>query len=290
VRPVFTDSSGLSIVNGRHPLLERMTDAFIANSTDVADGESRVHIVTGPNSSGKSVYLKQVGLIVFLAHIGSFVPADRAVVPLTDAIFTLFHGGESCAQPFASAFTAEIRRVAELVGKATRRSLVLVDEFGRTSSSDDGAALWAAVVKHVAGRGRDAPIALLSTHFHEILGMLPRGACVRCSMEVRIGDGGAEGLTFLYHVVRCDGDSDSLADSFGLQCALRAGGDPRVVDRALEVGKCYRTGAEIPPNEECIDPAMEERSRAALTHFFAWDGVSNPRVLLGKIERALAGR
>jgi DNA mismatch repair protein MSH5 len=286
VRPVFTESPALLIVNGRHPLLERMADGFIANSTDVTDSP-RVHVITGPNSSGKSVYLKQIGLIVFLAHIGSFVPADRAVIPLTDAIFTLFHGGDAHAQPFTSSFTAEIRRVAELLAKATSRSLVLADEFGKTSSSEDGAALCAAFVTHFARLGAESPVVFLATHFHEIIerNVIPQDAYVRCSMEVRVDEGGTREITFLYHVVRA---GDAIAESFGLQCALRAGLDPAIVGRARIVANCCRTGTEIPPNEECIDPAMEEKSRAALTLFFAWDGASNPRALLGRIARILA--
>jgi DNA mismatch repair protein MSH5 len=284
VRPILTEGGDLTIINGRHPLLERITDHFIPNST-VTD-TARVHILTGPNSSGKSVYLKQLGLIVFLAHIGSFVPADRAIIPVCDTILTAFHGGESRGQPFESSFTAEVRRICECLAKATRRSIVLVDEFGRASASNDGAALCATFLRRMAARGDEAPVVFLSTHFHEILdkATLPR-AVGRCEMEVRVEDDA--GLVFLYKVVR---DGDPRGESFGMECALRAGIDPAIVTRAREVAHCLRTGAPILPNEECIDRAADERARTALALFFGWDGKSNPRAMLARFERTLSGQ
>jgi DNA mismatch repair protein MSH5 len=283
VRPILTDAGGLSITNGRHPLLERITDRFIPNST-VTDAE-RVHIVTGPNSSGKSVYLKQIGLIVFLAHIGSFVPADRAVIPVTDSILTVFHGADSRGQPFESAFTADVRRVCECLANATTRSIVLVDEFGRASSSGDGAALCAAFLRTVAARGSEAPIVLMSTHFREIVerGLIP-STVGRCEMEVRVE--GRETLLFLYRVVT---NPATTGESFGIECAARAGLEPGTIERARKIADCYRTGVEISPNDECTERATEDRAKAALALFFGWDGESNPRALLAKIGRAFAG-
>jgi DNA mismatch repair protein MSH5 len=283
VRPILTDSGGLSITNGRHPLLERITDRFIPNST-VTD-PARVHIVTGPNSSGKSVYLKQIGLIVFLAHIGSFVPADRAVIPVADSLLTLFHGADTRGQPFESAFTADVRRICECLAKATARSIVLIDEFGRASASGDGAALCATFLRTVAAKGGDAPIVFLSTHFREIVerGLMPQ-TVARCEMEVRMETN--ETLLFLYRVVT---NHASGGESFGIECAERAGLEKGIVERARVIAKCYRSGEEIPQNEECIDRIAEERVRTALALFFAWDGESNPRALLARIERAFAG-
>jgi DNA mismatch repair ATPase MutS len=138
----------------------------------------------------------------------------------------------------------------------------------------------------MAGRGEEAPIVFLATHFHEIVEkqVLPRATFTRCTMDVRIE--GGEKLTFLYRVVR---DGEPIGESFGLQCALRAGLDHAIVHRARIVADCGRTGVEIPPNEECLDRVAEERSRAALALFFGWDGISNPRPLLMKIKRTLTG-
>jgi DNA mismatch repair protein MSH5 len=229
-------------------------------------------------------------MIVFMAHIGSFVPADRAVVPTLDRIFTLFHGNENQTQPFASSFTTGMKQVAEAIAKSTPRSLIVIDEFGKTSNMDDGASLCAAFVRQMAQRGDNCPIVFLSTHFHSILQprFLEPGTVIPCSMDVRIEDEDEMNLTFLYHLVK--GDPGAKCSSFGLQCALRAGLPMPIIERAKIVAECYQSGTQIPPNPECGDPEFEGRSREALTLFFKWDGKTHPRRLLASIQEILTRR
>lgn len=124
-------------------------------------------MMTGPNYSGKSVYLKQVALIVYMAHVGCFVPADRAIVGLTDKILTRISSRETVSR-FQSAFMIDLQQVAFAMTLATHRSLVIIDEFGKGTDSSDGAGLACGVFEHFLGRGIDRPKILAATHFHEI--------------------------------------------------------------------------------------------------------------------------
>lgn len=181
-------------------LQELLEDRFVPNDTrmgsgggddgggggdgDPSDGgggppaaAGRVHVLTGPNCSGKSVYLKQAALVVFLAHVGSFVPADRAVVGLTDRIFTRLNANDSVTSAVQqSAFMRDLSQLAAMLRHATHRSLLLVDEFGKGTLAADGVGLLCAALSELAGRAPAAPRALVSTHFTEALdpALLPR--------------------------------------------------------------------------------------------------------------------
>eukprot|EP00904_Undaria_pinnatifida_P009103 jgi/Undpi1/5322/HiC_scaffold_2.g00603.m1 len=142
---------------------ELTVDRFIPNDTYIADG-GRVALITGANCSGKSVYLKQVGVAVFLAHVGSFVPAERAIIGLTDRIFTRISTVETSALP-QSSFTIDVNQVAQMVRSSTPRSLLLIDEFGKGTAPADGIGLVAALLRHLSRMGRKC---LFTLHFHEI--------------------------------------------------------------------------------------------------------------------------
>lgn len=247
--PQMTTTNLIQIEGGRNLLQELVVPSFIPNGTlllggsgNAAEDETIVSevmsdlpsllVVTGPNHSGKSVYLKQVALIVYLAHIGSFVPADQACLGLTDRILTRIATRESVSRN-ESAFAIDLKQAAFSVNFATRRSLVLVDEFGKGTNTMDGAGLVTALLNHFANLGDEAPKVLAATHFHEIfennlLQSSPR--LVFAHMDVRVDletDDMDDQVTYLFQLK--PGRSTS---SFGSRCAAMNGVDAAVVRRA----------------------------------------------------------
>ena len=284
-KPRLIEERNLKIIRGRHPLLERMTSNFVPNDTDVSSTGSRIHVITGPNSSGKSVYIRQVALIVYMAHIGSFVPADVAEIPLTDRIYALFHGNQEASRPFISSFTAEMKTVAEITGTSTGDSLVIMDEMGKMANHEDGSSILAGFIRYMHSQEEKCPIILATTHFYSVLkpDFLPSNEYIPCTMTVRMDDN----FTFLYKMVR--GVNTKAESDFGLRCAIQAGLSQEIVERAKVIAQCYEKGAEIPPNPNCTDEAYEQSVRNALTLFFNWNG-TNPRALLSSIESTLIKR
>ncbi|KAH9617835.1 hypothetical protein KSS87_000841 [Heliosperma pusillum] len=199
VRPVLTTESILHIQNGRHLLQEMTVDTFIPNDTKILDN-GRINIITGPNYSGKSIYIKQVALIVFLSHIGSFVPADAAVVGLTDSRLN----GNNCRQ-------------------ATARSLCLLDEFGKGTLAEDGIGLLGGTVKYFA-ESEDTPKVLVCTHLTEIFreSVLPKSEKIMFyTMSVLRPEESSlpvEDIVFLYRLV-----PGQAHLSYGMHCAMLAG-------------------------------------------------------------------
>ena len=189
-------------------------------------------VLTGPNYSGKSVYLKQVALIVYMAHIGSFVPADSAKIGLTDKILSRVTTRETVSRA-QSAFMIDLQQISLALSLATRRSLLIIDEFGKGTESSDGAGLACAVMEHLLRLGSERPKVIGATHFHEIfeMGLLkPRPALAFGHMEVRIDVEASEvsdQITYLYNFR--EGRSTS---SFGTCCAALNGVPPEIVQRA----------------------------------------------------------
>jgi DNA mismatch repair protein MSH5 len=256
IQPQMTMANVIRIQGGRHMLQELTVPCYIANdclvSGGVGDGneddptspslnstcvEERVEcpsmlIMTGPNYSGKSVYLKQNALIVYMAHIGSFVPAERATIGLTDKILTRIATRESVSRS-QSAFMIDLQQVALSMALATHRSLVVIDEFGNGTNTIDGAALACGVFEYFLNLGVHRPKILGATHFHEIFenGFLPaRPELSFGHMAVRV-DANAElvedQITYLYNFV-----SGRSTSSFGTCCAGMNGIDPAIVERA----------------------------------------------------------
>lgn len=250
--PQMTTSNVVHIQGGRHPLQELVVPSFISNDTyllgangngegsddngTIADGTldelPSVLVMTGPNHSGKSVYLKQVALIVFLAHIGSFVPAEQAYIGLTDRLLTRIVTRESVSRN-ESAFAIDLRQAAFSMNFATRRSLILIDEFGKGTNANDGAALVTALLDHFLSLGEEAPKLLAATHFHEIfennfLPASPRLAFahmdVRIDLETEIVE---DQVTYLYRLT-----SGRSTSSFGSRCAAMNGVNSAVVERS----------------------------------------------------------
>nr|XP_037866807.1 mutS protein homolog 5-like [Bombyx mori] len=165
-QPTLVETKSISIKQGKHPLHMTTCEAFVPNDFESNEQVGCVKILTGPNSSGKSVYMKQIGLIVYLAHIGSFVPADSAVIGIVSHIFTRMQSTE-CIAAHMSAFLIDLRQMALVLQESTSSSLVLVDEFGKGTARRDGAALLAAALGAVLARAR-RPHVLLATHFLQL--------------------------------------------------------------------------------------------------------------------------
>ncbi|KAG9235634.1 muts domain V-domain-containing protein [Amylocarpus encephaloides] len=258
--PRITTSNVIHITGGRHPLQE-LTVSYIPNDCDMRGGagedeaeeegadvllkrsppsvrpsieEPSMLIMTGPNYSGKSVYLKQNALIVYLTHIGSFVPAESATIGLTDKILTRIATRESVSRD-QSAFMIDLQQVALSITLATNRSLVVIDEFGAGTTAHNGAGLSAGVLEYFLGLGNNRPKVMAATHFHEIFAngfLRERPELAFGHMEVHIDADASveEQITYLYKFV--SGRSNS---SFGTICAMMNGIDKAIVERADEL-------------------------------------------------------
>lgn len=261
--PRMTTANVIEIKEGRHPLQELVVPSFIANDTLLVGGSSdddeghdiiqesdsdrppSVMVMTGPNHSGKSVYLKQVALIVFMAHIGSFVPAGYACIGLTDRLLTRISTQESVSRN-ESAFAIDLRQAAFSINFATRRSLILIDEFGKGTNAMDGAGLATALVDHFLGLQDERPKVLAATHFHEIFEHDFLGGDSRLSlahMDVRIDDKAEdreEQVTYLFRLSpgRC-------TSSFGGRCAAMSGVDEAVVQRSDVIALLLARGEDL---------------------------------------------
>jgi DNA mismatch repair protein MutS len=230
-RPELCEGGALEIRAGRHPVVERVLQgegaAFVANDTALDPGQTRVLLLTGPNMSGKSTYLRQVALIVLLAQIGSFVPAASARVGVVDRIFTRVGASDRLAQG-QSTFMVEMRETAEILGQATRRSLVILDEIGRGTSTFDGLSIAWAVAEFI----HDAPglscRTLFATHYHELADLaLAKAAVANAHFEAREVNGEA---VFLRRLV--DGPASR---SYGIEVAKLAGLPASVITRARQL-------------------------------------------------------
>ncbi|XP_030929857.1 DNA mismatch repair protein MSH5 isoform X4 [Quercus lobata] len=232
VRPTLTTENLLDIQNGRHVLQEMTVDTFIPNDTKILD-DGRIHIITGPNYSGKSIYIKQVALIVFLSHIGSFVPADAATVGLTDRIFCAM--GSKLLAAEQSTFMIDLHQVGMMLRHATSRSLCLLDEFGKGTLTEDGIGLLGGTINHFVTCD-DPPKVLVCTHLTELLdkSCLPKSEMLNFyTMSVLRPDNNStdiEDIVFLYRLV----PGHALL-SYGLHCALLAGVLEEVIQRAAFV-------------------------------------------------------
>jgi DNA mismatch repair protein MSH5 len=164
IKPEIVNESVIVIKGGRHPLQCISVDNFVPNDTYIA-ADKNIAIITGPNSSGKSVYLKQVGLLVYLAHLGSFLPAERAIIGVTDIILTRITALESVSSP-QSAFSLDLCQISKIIRTHTPRTLCLIDEFGKGTTPIDGISLLATCIKHFISNKAKV---LFVVHFTEVL-------------------------------------------------------------------------------------------------------------------------
>jgi DNA mismatch repair protein MutS len=219
----------LDIKAGRHPVVEKLLDdvtRYVPNDTQMTE-QSRVHIITGPNMSGKSTYIRQVAIITLMAQIGSFVPADEATIGLVDRIFARI-GAQDEIHAGQSTFMVEMVETARLLSGSSNRSLLILDEIGRGTSTYDGLAIARAVIEYIHNNPRLNCRTLFATHYHELTelpNILPRTE----NHNVAVAERG-EDIVFLHKVV--PGGADQ---SYGVHVAQLAGMPRPVVERAREL-------------------------------------------------------
>ena len=226
-RPEMHEGFSLSIREGRHPVVEASSrELFVPNDTDL-DEEARMMIITGPNMAGKSTYMRQVALIVLLAHMGSFVPASQARIPLCDRIFTRVGASDDLAAG-QSTFMVEMSEMAAILRAATPRSLLILDEIGRGTSTFDGLSIAWATAEYILKEKRLGCKTLFATHYHELSELEGRLKGV-VNYQVTVREHGEE-ILFLRKIQRGGADS-----SFGVQVAAMAGLPHALISRAREI-------------------------------------------------------
>ncbi|XP_060905407.1 mutS protein homolog 5 [Labrus mixtus] len=264
--PKLSSHRKISIIQGRHPLLELCSPVFVANSFLSSDSEGRVKIITGPNSSGKSIYLKQVGLIVFMALIGSDIPAKESEIGLVDGIFTRMQSRESVSVGL-STFMIDLNQMAQALNSSTGNSLVLIDEFGKGTNTVDGLSLLAASVSYWLRKAPvDVPHVLLATNFHSLLqlGLLPSsGLLSLLTLETAV-DG--DELVFLYQL-----KEGICQSSYAANIATLAGLPTSLVQRGVEVSELYRTGRPVKRIDKASSDEQANRCRSVVEKFLCLD-------------------
>ncbi|KAI8373882.1 muts domain V-domain-containing protein [Blakeslea trispora] len=282
--PIMTTNTTLKITKGRHPLQELCMNVFIPNDTHLEGGRgfsekrggklfdfyhsnqaqslslqqdsilsdrvNSVQIVTGANFSGKSVYLKQIALIVYMAHIGSFVPAESAMIGIVDKLFTRIQTSETVAKP-QSAFGYDLQQLNRALYNATSHSLVIIDEFGRGTDCSDGAALFCAVIGYFLSRETKCPKIVASTHFHDLITKdllsMTDGITLSqtkvLSQPIKDGSDGDVGdeVVFLYEIIPGNG----YCSSYGTWCATIAGLPSHTIQRAIEFSNTLVKGKAV---------------------------------------------
>ncbi|XP_022621924.1 mutS protein homolog 5 [Seriola dumerili] len=264
--PKLASHRKITVMQGRHPLLELCSPVFVANSFESSELQGRIKIITGPNSSGKSIYLKQVGLIVFMALIGSDVPAKEAEIGLVDGIFTRMQSRESVSVGL-STFMIDLNQMAQALNSSTGNSLVLVDEFGKGTNTVDGLSLLAASISHWLRKAAvDVPHVLLATNFHSLLqlGLLPSSVLLSLLTLETAVDG--DELVFLYQL-----KEGICQSSYAANIATLAGLPISLVQRGVEVSELYRTGRPIKRIDKASSDEQANRCRSVVEKFLNLD-------------------
>ncbi len=230
VKPTITDSDKLYIKDGRHPVVEAMLkdEIFIPNDTLLDCNDNMVNIITGPNMAGKSTFMRQVAIICIMAQIGCFVPAKSAEIPVCDAVFTRVGASDDLSSG-RSTFMVEMSEVSEILQNATEKSLVILDEIGRGTSTFDGMSIAKSVVEYILDKKNHLGCkTLFATHYHELTEMENQmHGIVNYNIAVKKR---GDDITFLRKIVRGGAD-----DSYGIQVAKLAGIPDKVIKRAKEI-------------------------------------------------------
>ena len=243
-RPEVDLSGEISITEGRHPVVEQVLKGslFVPNDTRIGSDDCRVAIITGPNMAGKSTYMRQVALIVLMAQMGSFVPARSARIGIVDRLFTRIGASDDLASG-QSTFMVEMTEVADILRNATPRSLLILDEIGRGTSTFDGMAIARAVLEYAADRKKLGAKTLFATHYHELTDLEHELTGVKnynIAVKKRQGD-----MIFLRKIV--PGAAD---DSYGVEVAKLAGLPDRVISRAREILRQLESENTVPVYRE----------------------------------------
>ncbi len=231
VRPEINDDGIISISGGRHPVVENMLnhELFVDNDTYLDNDENLISVITGPNMAGKSTYMRQTALIVLMAQLGSFVPAKKASIGIVDRIFTRVGASDDLATG-QSTFMVEMNEVSNILKNATKKSLLILDEIGRGTSTYDGLSIAWAVVEHISDVKKLGAKTLFATHYHELTELEGRLHGVK-NYCIAVKEQG-ERITFLRKIIRGGADK-----SYGIQVARLAGLPEEVLLRAKEISE-----------------------------------------------------
>lgn len=231
VRPSLNEKGIIDIKDGRHPVVEKMIDhdMFVANDTYLNNGNHCIAVITGPNMAGKSTYMRQSALIVLMAQLGSFVPAKSANIGIVDRIFTRVGASDDLASG-QSTFMVEMNEVANILRNATSKSLLVLDEIGRGTSTFDGLSIAWAVIEHISNKKILGAKTLFATHYHELTELEGKMNNVNnyCIAVKEKGDD----IVFLRKIIKGGADR-----SYGIQVAKLAGVPDMVIDRAKEIAE-----------------------------------------------------
>lgn len=248
-RPEMNQSLEIKVTNGRHPVIEKLLpidEAFIPNDLYTDAASDQILLITGPNMAGKSTYLRQIGLLVLLAQIGCYIPADEASIGMVDRIFTRVGASDNLAGG-ESTFLVEMNETANILNNATQRSLILLDEIGRGTSTYDGLAIAWALIEYLHGKSEQAARTLFATHYHELTkleGILPR--VKNYNVAVREYD---EKVIFLRKIV-----PGGASRSYGIHVAQMAGVPLPVIQRANEILSDLDSGEISVRSDEIKEP------------------------------------
>lgn len=248
-KPSFNRKGLIDIVDGRHPVVEGLVEnnLFVPNDTQLDLDKNMIQIITGPNMAGKSTYMRQVAIIVLLAHIGSFVPAEAANISIVDRIFTRIGAADNLSQG-ESTFMVEMNEVANIIRDASKDSLIILDEVGRGTSTYDGLSIAWAVVEYIASS--IGAKTLFATHYHELTQLAERYDSIS-NLTISVEERGKE-IIFLRKIVE-----GSTNKSYGIQVARLAGVNDNIIDRANQILGLIEGSHEINIDES------NQRSRKA---------------------------
>ncbi|KAK7073045.1 MutS protein msh5 [Halocaridina rubra] len=298
VKPELTDEPVIDIENARHPLYELCTPTFVANPIKSGNTQPYITLVTGPNSSGKTVYLKQVGVLAVLAQIGCWVPASSARLKPLAAILAVTHAMPPVISSLSS-FMLDLSRMCSALDRATRHSLIIIDEFGATTYETDGAALLTASLDYWCQRTRPRysnapsedvdnpygapPHVFVSTHLHQVYAHLQYQDAVRCLILETVEENG--GLVPLYQV-----SEGRATKSYASAVAALAGVPPQIVTRSTHVCESIRSG-KLPDRWELVKNEKERtRCEIIASMFISYDLNDPVEILFNKIQAFVASR
>jgi len=254
VRPEICDHGDLVIKGGRHPVIEQVYPEipFVPNDIEFSDPLRKIAILTGPNMAGKSTYLRMCALMVIMAQMGSFLPCDEAVIPLTDRIFTRIGARDELSRG-NSTFMVEMVETANILRNVTGRSLVVLDEIGRGTSTYDGMSIAWAVIEYLDSHCSPSPNVLFATHYHELTCLSERlDGVFNLSMAVQET---SRGITFLHQVIE-----EPSNRSYGVEVARLAGVPSPVINRAMELLDRFETRSDL-PKESSDSPSEKQEYR-----------------------------